>query len=284
MNAYRFSLFVFCFSLFTLSAHSQMDTIYSNDERIACSVKEITPEAVKFSYPNEDLVNSVFKNTIQKIVFKSGRVQVFAESTYFKTVTNVDDYENVSMSHVGSEVQGLYKIGEVGAKARGTTTLSNMEKVKERAERKVKIQAAMMGANVIYLTQFGTSDNQVGTRYTAGRATSTNISGVAYNNKLPSYDGFMDLMNSKMKPMFHDYEVDKLATGDYDYSKYADTGRVIISNISNDNGFIKVNAMVDGFSNSTFRVVYYSNSEVILECTDTDDIFDNTIFNIRIRL
>jgi len=61
---------------------------------MACTVKEITPDAVKFSYPNEDLINSVYKNTIQKIVFKSGRVQVFAESTYFKTVNNIDDYDN----------------------------------------------------------------------------------------------------------------------------------------------------------------------------------------------
>ena len=260
-----------------------MDTIYSNNEKIACTIKEVTPEAVKFIYPNEDVMNSVYKNTVQKIVFKSGRTQVFAESTYFKTVNNVDDYENVSLSHVNTEVQGLYKIGEVGAKARGTTTFANMEKVKERAERKVKIQAAMMGANVIYLTQFGTSENRVGNRYTTGQATATNISGEAYCNKLPSYDGFMNLMNSKMKFLLHDYEVDKLATGDYEYSKYADSGKVMITKITNDNGFIMVEATVDGFPNSSFRVVYYSNSEIILECTDNDDILENSIYNIRVR-
>ncbi len=261
-----------------------MDTIYSNDERIACVVKEITPEAVKFSYPNEDLINSVFKNTIQKIVFKSGRVQIFAESTYFKNVNSVDDFENVSLSHVLTEVQGLYKLGEVGAKARGTTVFANMEKVKERAERKVKIQAAMMGANVIYLTQFGTSENQVGSRYTSGKATSTNISGEAYCNKLPSYDGFLNLMNSKMKFLMHDYEVDKLATGDYEYSKYADSGKVIITKITNDNGFIIVDASVEGFSNTSFKVIYFTNTEFILECTDNDDILENSIFNIRVKL
>src|SRR5215469_11206688 len=180
MKKILFSLFFF---FIVNSVFSQYDTIYSNNDHFACTVKEITPDAVKFSYPNEDLINSVYKNTIQKIVFKSGRVQTFAESTYFKTVNSADDYDNVSFSHVLTEVQGLYKIGEVGAKSRGTTTLSNMEKVKERAERKVKIEAAMMGANVVYLTQFGTSQNRVGTYYTAGQATATNISGVAYSNQ-----------------------------------------------------------------------------------------------------
>ncbi len=261
-----------------------MDTIYSNDERIACSVKEVTPEAVKFSYPNEELVNSVFKNTIQKIIFKSGRVQIFAEATYFKTVNSVDDYENVSLSHVYTEVQGLYKIGEVGSKARGTTALSNMEKVKERAERKVKMQAAMLGANVIYLTQFGTSQGHMGTQYSPGVATATNMSGVAYCNKLPSYDGFTNLMNSKMQFMMKVYEVDKLGSSDYEYSKFADSSKVIINKVTNDNGFIMLEASIASFDNTSFRVIFFSNSEMILECTDTSDITENAIYNIRVRI
>lgn len=101
-------VFIFLLSFVSLNMFSQYDTIYSNGQSTACTVKEITPDAVKFSYPKEDLVNSVYKNTIQKIVFKSGRVQVFAESTYFKTVNGVEDYDNVSFSHVPSEVAGLF--------------------------------------------------------------------------------------------------------------------------------------------------------------------------------
>jgi hypothetical protein len=69
----------------TLHATAQVDTIYTNGEKIACSVKEITPDAVKYAYLGEDLINSVYKSTIQKIVFKSGRVQTFAEASSFKT-------------------------------------------------------------------------------------------------------------------------------------------------------------------------------------------------------
>jgi hypothetical protein len=281
----KIAFIILCF-LCSVSAFSQTayDTIYSNDQAMACTVKEITPDAVKFSYPNEDLVNSVYKNTIQKIVFKSGRVQVFAEATYFKPVNSVDDYNNVSFSHVLTEVQGLYKIGEVGAKARGTTALSNMEKVKERAEFKIKIQAAMMGANIVYLTQFGTSQGQVGNRFTPGQASATNISGVAYNNKLPSYDGFMSLMNSKMKFKFMDYKIDKLSSDDYDYTTYADSGTVMINRVYNDNSFIMVDAHIDGFDNTSFKVINYTNDEFILECGDNSDIAENTIYNIRVKM
>ncbi|HTB32836.1 MAG TPA: hypothetical protein VK808_12465 [Bacteroidia bacterium] len=281
----KLSLLSICF-VASLSAfsQSQYDTIYSNNEAFACSVKEVTPDAVKFAYPNEDMLNSVYKNTVQKIVFKSGRIQVFAEATYFKSVNNVDDYNNVSFSHVLTEVQGLYKIGEVGSKARGTTALSNMEKVKERAEFKVKIQAAMMGANVVYLTQFGTSQGQVGNQYTPGHATATNISGIAYCNKLPSFDAFSNLMNSKMQFKFRDYKVDKLSNSDYDYTTYPDSGQVIINKITNDNGFIMVDAQVDAFENKTFKVINFNNDEFILECTDNDDIAENTIYNIRVKM
>lgn len=276
--------FVFLLFSFSLPAFSQYDTIYSNGERTACTVKQITPDAVEFSYPNEDLINTVYKNTIQKIVFKSGRVQVFAEATYFKKVNSVEDYDNVSFSHVATEVEGLYKIGEVGAKARGTTVFANMEKVKERAERKVKIQAAMMGANIVYLTQFGTSQDRAGTKYTAGQATATNISGEAYSNELPSFDGFTDLLNSKMKLKFKDYEVDKLGTDDYDYIKFSDTGTVIINKVYNDNGFIMIDGSVTGFDNTTFKVINYNKDEFILECGDNSDITENTVYNIRVRV
>ena len=266
------------FILFSLCAFSQYDTIYSNGERMACTIKEITPNAVKFSYPNEDLVNSVYKNTIQKIVFKSGRVQIFAEATSLRTINSADDFDNVSLSHVEAEVAGLYKIGDVGAKARGTTVYSNMQKVKERGIRKMKIQAAMMGANVIYLTQEATSTNFYGS------ATSTNMAGVAYSSMLPGYDNFSTMLNNKMKLKFMKYEVDKLSTDDYDLVKFNDTGNVIINRVYNDNGFIMIDAQIDGFDNKTFKVVYFSNDGFILECTDNSDIFENTIYNIRVRI
>lgn len=56
---------------------AQRDTIFLNNETIVCSIKEITEDAVRYTYPDEDLVNSIYKNSVQKIVLKSGRTQIF---------------------------------------------------------------------------------------------------------------------------------------------------------------------------------------------------------------
>ena len=115
---------------------SQADTIFTNQEKIVCNVKEVTEDAVKYSYLNEQLVITTYKNMIQKIVYSSGRVQTFSEMTSFKKVANVEDYENVIMSQVEREVKGLYKLGDVSSKAIGVTIYANQETVKKRAYRK----------------------------------------------------------------------------------------------------------------------------------------------------
>src|SRR5471030_2934650 len=174
----------------TIRRYAQVDTVIVNNQKIACSVKEITPDAIKYTFPGEDVINSVYKNTVQKIVFKSGRVQTFAEATSYKTVSNVMDYDKVTITSVESEVRGLYKLSDVSSKAKGTTTLSNQERVKERAYRKIKIQAAMFGANVIYLTNQRTEGNKYGSYYTSGSTAETNLTGIAYSNVLPDFEAF----------------------------------------------------------------------------------------------
>jgi len=136
-----------------------MDTVVINNQKIACSVKEITPDAIKYTYPGEDVINSVFKNTVQKVIFKSGRIQTFAEATSYKEITNVMDFDKVTITSVESEVRGLFKLGDVSSKAKGTTVYSNQERVKDRAYRKMKIQAGMLGANIVYLTNQRTEGN-----------------------------------------------------------------------------------------------------------------------------
>ena len=69
--------------------NGQSDTIVSNNEKIPCTVKEITPDAVKYNFVGEDLINTLYKNVVQKIVFKNGRIQTFSEVTAFKKVVGI---------------------------------------------------------------------------------------------------------------------------------------------------------------------------------------------------
>lgn len=250
----------------------KVDTIYSNNQAIACNVKDVGENVVTYVYPGEDVTNSLSKNVIQKIVFKSGRVQTFAEATSYKTVNGVEDWENVTLTSVESEVKGLFKVGDVSAKARGTTTLSSMEKVKERANKKMKIVAAMMGANIVYLNQNTTTENHAGSKYEAGKATSTNLGGVAYSNKLPSYDDFVKLIGSKSS--FLAFGKAELSGSDADYSSNKISKNVQVFKVYNESGLIMVTAKIDGVKNDTFRVITFSNEEFTLVWKDGDDIYN----------
>jgi len=240
-----------------LHCYAQTDTVVINNQKIACSVKEITPDAVKYTFPGEDVINSVYKNTVQKIIFKSGRVQTFAESTSYKPVLNVMDYPNVTTTSVESEVKGLYKLGDVSAKAKGTTTLSNQERVKERAYRKFKIQAAMLGANVIYLTNQRTEGNKYG--YYNSSTAETNLTGIAYSNMVPDFEAFKKLIGNQTNfTAFQEYELD---ASDSDVSKSNVTKSFKITGVSNDGGIVNIEGKLEGEDNvTTFQLANFNTS------------------------
>ncbi|MCX6237282.1 MAG: hypothetical protein NTY07_06940 [Bacteroidia bacterium] len=253
-------------------AYSQQDTIVTNSEKIVCSVKEITADAVKFTYPGEDLINTIYKNTIEKITFKSGRVQKFAEATSFKTVNGPEDFENVSITQVESEVKGLFKLANVSSKAKGTTSLSNIERVKERAYRKLKIEAAMQGANVIYLTQQQTQGNQMGTKYQAGKSTETNLDGVAYTNKIPKFEDFTAKI--KNRNQFNVLATLKLWSGGTDMENDKFVGTLTINSVTNESGLIIINGTIPKIDQSRFRVVYLTDKNFVLVYEDKSTIYD----------
>jgi hypothetical protein len=257
------------FALFSLVCNAQVDTviaskpkvdtIISNNTRIACIVKEITPDAVKFTYPNEDLLNSVYKNTVQKIIFKSGRVQTFAEATSFKPISGVMDFDKVTVTVVEGEVKGLYKLTDVSSKAKGTTVFSSQERVKDRAYRKLKIQAAMFGANIVYLTNQRTEGNKYGGYFQSGSSAETNLTGVGYSNILPDYDKFKQLVGTKTD--FTTVIKYELGASDTDVSQDGIEVPFTVSNISLENGIVLITAQLKGENNnSVFQLASFTDT------------------------
>jgi hypothetical protein len=234
-----------------------MDTVYLNNQKIACNVKEITPDAIKYTFPGEEVLNSVYKNTVQKIVFKSGRVQTFAEATSYRSINGVMDFDKVTITSVESEVRGLYKISDVSSKAKGTTTFSNQERVKDRAFRKIKIQAAMFGANIIYLSNQRTEGNKYG--YYNSSTAETNLTGIAYSNTLPDYDAFKKLIGSRTDFMaIQKYE---LGGSDTDVSQDVINKPFKIVNITNENGIILIEGDLKSESdNHSFQLASFNEN------------------------
>ena len=55
--------------------------ITKNGELIQAKVVKVTSSTVSFNYPGETVINEVEKNTLEKIVFASGRTQNFGDTT-----------------------------------------------------------------------------------------------------------------------------------------------------------------------------------------------------------
>jgi hypothetical protein len=270
-----------CITLFMLMffqfAYSQQDTIFTTGEKIICTVKEVTVDAVSFTYPEEDIVNTIYKNTVDKIVFRSGRVQRFAEATSFKTVNGPEDFENVSITMVENEVNGLFKLANVSSKAKGTTTFSNIERVKERAYRKMKMEAAMQGANIVYIIQQQTQGNQYGTQYQAGNTTETNIDGIAYSNKIPKFVDFNALIAGKTQ--FRVMTRLKLWSGASDMTTDPLDGILIINSVIDEGGLIMIYGSIGKVKAEKFRVVSFNNTRFVLVYEDKSTIY-NLVFMI----
>lgn len=121
----------------TLTAQSASDTIYfKNGEKLGCIVSRVSPTEIEYSYPNETLVNVERKVSVEKIHFKSGRVQSFAEEA-----VPVNEPE-ASLPKGHGEFWGIKMGGDVSAfvnelKAKGAEVL-------EYKDDEVKLESAFM--------------------------------------------------------------------------------------------------------------------------------------------
>lgn len=70
-------LFSVILTLFTLSAYSQDTLVLKSNSTKIVYVKKVSENSIDFSYPNEDLINTMPISRIKEIHFKSGRIQKF---------------------------------------------------------------------------------------------------------------------------------------------------------------------------------------------------------------
>lgn len=258
---------------FTFS-QNQVDTIFTTNGTLAVNIKEITEDAVKFNYPGEELTNSIYKNTVFKIRHKSGRIEEFNEASSFRIVKGGEDWENVSITRVENEIKGLVKLDEVTSKATGTTVFSNVNQVKDRAYKKLKIETALLGGNIIYIIDQQTL-GVTSSGYSSSNPARTNLTGVAYSNKRPSFEEFKNIINLKS-----DYEYQErqyLSNNSTDLereTKRLKQKSITITDVHNENGFILVKAKIKGEDADEYRVTYFDDEKIILMYRDKKNIYN----------
>ncbi|AUD00985.1 hypothetical protein [Spirosoma pollinicola] len=260
------SFFTLLLLALPLFGFAQLDTIYTNTEKIACTVKEVTADAVQFVYPGETLSNSLYKNTISKIAFRSGRTQLFSESTSLNTIRSIEDFDKVTITQVEGDTKGLFKLGEVSSSARGGSVYSNVDKVKERAMKKLKMEAAMRGANLVYMAYQKTDGNQYGGYFQAAKAAETIYTGVAYSNVMPNKDEFLKRMSGISKVVSPQQIVlmKGMSISKSEYETINFNVPILINRSYIEGGQIYLEAKIQGFEATSFRVVRFDDKSFSL--------------------
>ena len=249
------------FALFagTFAALAQVDTIYTHEGIIPCDIVEITETAAKYKYPGELHGNSLSLNAVSKIVYRSGRVQEFAARTSFRRLSSPMEWEQVSIANVESEVQGLYKIDDVSSKAKGTTEFSNQERVKRRALDKMKMQAAILGGNVVYMVQMRSDGTKYNWLTGVGSTAETSLFGIAYSSQMPRMANVEKLVGKGT--CFDVVEEVTMVNTDSRYSVEKMAEKLTIDRIYDDSGLVMLEGSIRGVKEHTFRVTFCNESD-----------------------
>lgn len=225
------------------TAVAQSDTIYTNTKKIVAKVVEITPNTVKFHYPNETLSNSIYKNKIRKIAFHNGRLQKFKLSS-FAEIKSIEDYDKVVLTESESSIEGLRQVGHILAAAQGRTALSSSKKMKKRAYKNLKLQAAMLGANVVFLGESKSERGKMGTAFSPTRTTKTELSGFAYSTNYLDIDKFKSKIGTKKS--FSIVTKYKLKSTKTNIKKYNSNSNFVINKITKEGDNIYIYGHMDG--------------------------------------
>jgi hypothetical protein len=149
------------------------DTLFTQGQKIVCTVKEVTDYKVSYVHPGEEALYSIAVHKLEKIAFASGRVQTFTPPNPIKPL----EWNAVRLTTQPHEIDGLTYIGRVSVTAKGMTPLSGTQRVRERAERKLSYWATMLGGDVVLITDINVQGIRGLTR------AQTSIGGVVYSRK-----------------------------------------------------------------------------------------------------
>lgn len=213
------SILLVSFSLTTFSfAQSKNDVLHLLDGPKEVQVKEVGFNIIKYSYPNETTVYSVSKHQVTKIEYGSGREEKFESP--FKSVKGLDDAELVYITYNPEDIAGLNPKGELFSKATGVTTLSSINNVKNRALDKLKAEAAMLGANVVFIGDVYQRGNQYGGENQTGNSTQTTFSGTGYSTESLDSQAVISMLTGES---YHHYQTHRLNRNDWNATRAIST-------------------------------------------------------------
>jgi hypothetical protein len=119
-------------------------------ETIEVKVIKVNETTINFKYPGEDAEQTIGKYAVASITYgTSGRKEDISEKI---VVSGKDDWEKVVILTDPSEVIGLKKGEEIKGKTSGLLSYNTAGSADKKATRKIKEEAAALGAPFILMT------------------------------------------------------------------------------------------------------------------------------------
>jgi hypothetical protein len=191
----------------------------------------------------------------------------------------VQDWESVSVSKLESEIQGLYKLGDVSVKAKNASGLASSSKINDRAFAKLKMETALKGGNIVFIVSETSVGNKMGNAFQPAQAAETQISGIAYSNQLPKYSDLLTILKDKQTVLF---QKDELGNNSLSYSTdQIQNVNTPLSNVQERDGFIYVNCTIPGAKATEFRVTYFDQNKVVLMTEDKGRVTNYSLIILK---
>jgi len=274
-----FLLLTFLVSVLHVSA--QQDTIFkANGDQLFVHIKEVTETSVKYVFPKEDALNTVNKSSIKKISYKSGRQDFFESQLSLLDITSCLDWNKVHLSNIETEITGLRKVANLGAKAQGMTTWSSTVKLQDRAYDKIKMQAAMLGANMVYIIEQNTEEAVHGGRTGSAKLPGVTVSGSCYTSQNKSG---LNINNGE----YQVGQVYKLGANDFNMYELNGKDEVITvddSNLLIENKHHKINIRVKCIRKlDQYSIIHANEKEMVLSGVFSSKNGRKTYYNIFLK-
>jgi hypothetical protein len=141
----------------------------------------------------------------------------------------------------------------------------------------MKIQAAMLGGNLVYMLDQSTVGNQVGSQYQSGKATETILSGIVYTNVLPRLNDVKMFIGNKK--YLQSYVYISIGQNSSEIDNVSETMPVFnLEDIYEDRGFVYLKAKAKILDNQVFRVSFADKDKIGIVWKDGKKIY-NIYFN-----
>lgn len=141
------NLLFLLFFVSSLTYVTAQDIIVKHDgKKLDVRINYITESSIVFTSPGSATVEKLGKAEVEKVIYKSGRVESISEKV---VVNGKKDWEKIVITNNPLSVVGLAKKGEIHVKTNGP--VQGISGYETRDLEKIKKQAAEMGAHVIVL-------------------------------------------------------------------------------------------------------------------------------------